>query len=131
MRFQQKQRKINKTERQRYERRCSDEKTRQRRCLLDNIKKFKEDHTVFVNKDMDNYHIDFDNTLDWKVFLATQNERFESMMKKQRVKNWKKIKETTIWKNMINSFAAAAKLSSAVSSNNRYQSALMVLDNIK
>ena len=127
MRFQQKQRKNNKTARQIFEHNRNYLQKRRRECLLRCLQQLKENHKQFVGKDMDTNHITFDRQLDWKEFLNIHNKMFINQMSKLQTP--KSADEFVRWTGVIGTMKAAVKITNDVGADNRYQAFLQVLNN--
>ena len=128
MRYQQKQRQINKTERQRFEMQNQTYKTRSRRCLTDNVEIFRTSHKKFIGDGGR-----FNQELDWTGFLKEQDRRFGSAMSHMRSRGSSKQhqrKEILMWSHMMNTFKNAVKISNPTGADGRYLAAVLLLNNI-
>ena len=128
MRYQQKQRQINKTERQRFEMQNQTYKTRSRRCLSDAVERFRIEHINLIGDGGR-----FNQELDWTSFLKEQDGRFGSAMSHMRSRGSSKQhqrKEILMWSHMMNTFKNAVKIGNSTGADGRYRDALLVLNNI-
>lgn len=129
MRFQQKQRNVNKTERQRYELNNKICVEQSNSCLSDMIDNFKIAHKDFSGGSVGTIDLD----LNWNDFLREQNDLFKRMMSRKRLKGVRvnfQSKAIRKWNNVINTFENATKMGTQNAANNRYKEAIALMHRI-
>ena len=133
MRYRQLQRQGNKTMRQMFEYDRLNDREKRKYCVYDNVREFSEKHTEFVGQNHQSGHIEWNGTLDWGGFFDARDRRFVNMMKtrKQHRKQLKNFTpEQLQWASLVNTFRAVPRQTSWEASNNKYQAALMQLNNL-
>jgi len=129
MRYQQKQRRINKTARQRFEMQNETYKSRSHRCLRDNVERFRAEHIKFIGRNDGR----FNQELDWTGFLKDQDSHFAAAMSQQRSRGsaiCHQSKDLQQWQHMMNTFKNVVKSTNQTGANNKYIIARLLLSNI-
>ena len=129
MRYQQQQRNVNKTERQRYESNGKSCVEQSNACLSDMIANFKIAHKEFSGGSGGT----FDSDLDWYQFLSDQNELFRKIMSRKRARGVPLKYQVQIirkWDHIINTFNNASKMGTQNAANNRYKEAIAVMNRV-
>jgi hypothetical protein len=129
MRYQQKQRNVNKTERQRYESNGKSCVEQSNACLLDMINNFKIAHKEFSGGSGGT----IDRDLDWDAFLSNQNESFRKIMSRKRARGVPLNYQVQIirkWNHIINTFKNASRMGTQNAADNRYKEAIAVMNRV-
>ena len=129
MRFQQKQRKINKTERQLYEFNNQHNILLAQNSLIEAVDRFTTAHKEFTR----GTGLHMNRELEWSDFLNQHDKFFKTVMSRYRGRGMQLKFQTSAlrkWDSMINTFRHAVKMDSQNAADNRYQQALMMLKNI-
>ena len=107
MRYQQQQRSINKTERQRFEENIRYKHELSNKLMNHHKERFISEYNEVMGKNFLNQYIAYDNTFDWHTFFTRQNNLFHKSMSRQRNRGSAtryQRRDITQWNDMMHTF---------------------------